>query len=479
MIGASLLAAVLLAVLLFAFFRQDHEKEIEIPDEEVPTGVYEDGELQVNVKDFGAVGDGVTDDTENIQRAIDYANENNIKHVILPEGHYMVSLNRLVSDRYTAISLHSNISLHLDENAVVEAIPTDQGNYAIINIVDCENVLFEGGTIIGDRFSHLGSKYSHGMGINIYNSRNVIIQKVNIRDCWGDGIYIGGRNGTQINKNILISEANISNCRRQGISVTTGEDITIRDSIIHDIKGANPQSGIDIETNWPEAPVRNVLIESNTFYNNGIQDVVLGGVCEDVKIINNVFDVNPSGTRQIAINVAYGNRVKVSGNDITDRQGAISCRHANEVEIYENRISGYEDGGTLYGVGIALIDDAANINIHDNSLQNLDKGINISGQGENVKNISITNNLIENIQVDGFYGYRPVNGLVLKGNVFRNIIMRYGILINTGNDIGISGNIIEDCGAAYIIAQVGNQILIENNVRIALFPGTHLYPAIL
>lgn len=129
MIGASLLAAVLLAVLLFAFFRQDHEKEIEIPDEEVPTGVYEDGELQVNVKDFGAVGDGVTDDTENIQRAIDYANENNIKHVILPEGHYMVSLNRLVSDRYTAISLHSNISLHLDENAVVEAIPTDQGNY--------------------------------------------------------------------------------------------------------------------------------------------------------------------------------------------------------------------------------------------------------------------------------------------------------------------------------------------------------------
>lgn len=40
----------------------------------------------VNVKDFGAVGDGTTDDTAAIQAAIDASN-----HIFIPDGHYLVS----------------------------------------------------------------------------------------------------------------------------------------------------------------------------------------------------------------------------------------------------------------------------------------------------------------------------------------------------------------------------------------------------
>lgn len=45
----------------------------------------------VNVKDFGALGDGVKDDTLAIQNAIDYAYDNNIFSIYLPGGEYTIS----------------------------------------------------------------------------------------------------------------------------------------------------------------------------------------------------------------------------------------------------------------------------------------------------------------------------------------------------------------------------------------------------
>lgn len=44
----------------------------------------------VNVKSFGAIGDGVCDDSEHIQSAIDYANEHSRK-VFIPKGVYLIS----------------------------------------------------------------------------------------------------------------------------------------------------------------------------------------------------------------------------------------------------------------------------------------------------------------------------------------------------------------------------------------------------
>ncbi len=48
----------------------------------------------VNVKSFGAKGDGVTDDTDSIQNAIEYANINNLS-VFIPSGLYLVGTIRL------------------------------------------------------------------------------------------------------------------------------------------------------------------------------------------------------------------------------------------------------------------------------------------------------------------------------------------------------------------------------------------------
>ena len=46
---------------------------------------------KVSVKNFGAKGDGINDDTLAIQNAIDYAYDNNINHVYFPSGTYNIS----------------------------------------------------------------------------------------------------------------------------------------------------------------------------------------------------------------------------------------------------------------------------------------------------------------------------------------------------------------------------------------------------
>lgn len=44
-----------------------------------------------DVKDFGAVGDGVHDDTEAIEAAMKYFRKSGLKYISFPPGHYKIS----------------------------------------------------------------------------------------------------------------------------------------------------------------------------------------------------------------------------------------------------------------------------------------------------------------------------------------------------------------------------------------------------
>ena len=54
--------------------------------------------LYLNVKDFGATGDGSTDDTTAIQNAINHASNNEIQTIFFPDGHYKYTTLRLYHD---------------------------------------------------------------------------------------------------------------------------------------------------------------------------------------------------------------------------------------------------------------------------------------------------------------------------------------------------------------------------------------------
>ena len=63
----------------------------------------------LNIKDFGAVGDGVADNTLAFKNAIEQCHKNNGGRIIVPAGTYLTG----------PIHLRSNIDLHLDAGASI------------------------------------------------------------------------------------------------------------------------------------------------------------------------------------------------------------------------------------------------------------------------------------------------------------------------------------------------------------------------
>lgn len=112
------------------------EKEFDIyknmPDLE-PRGI-------VNVKDFGAKADGVTNDTPAIQKAIDFAVKNGKGVVLIPKGRYYVE--KPVKWRTPIIRLHKvkNLKITGEEGTVLEC---NTNKPPFIYMTECENVRIE------------------------------------------------------------------------------------------------------------------------------------------------------------------------------------------------------------------------------------------------------------------------------------------------------------------------------------------------
>lgn len=125
----------------------------------------------VNVKDFGAVGDGVTDDTVAIQNALDTSG-----HIIIPEGTYNVS---------SALKPVSNSKIY--NKGVINATQIITGDECIIKVVDATNVELHGMDLNPGLFAA-------NSGIIIReNTSEVRVYNTVVRDAAWDAARGGGR----------------------------------------------------------------------------------------------------------------------------------------------------------------------------------------------------------------------------------------------------------------------------------------------
>jgi hypothetical protein len=192
--------------------------------------------------------------------------------ITIEEGSYVLKANY---SKEAILVLKSNLNLIINGTITLE--PNAFDAYMMIHIKDQDHINISGsGSVIGDKDTHLGTTGQHGHGIFVQGSF-VTIKDITVNNCWGDTICIGKSNSQVLNvDHIIVDNCYLDNSRRQGISITHGSHITIRNCHITNIGGHNPQAGIDIEPNKGGNFANNILIENCRVENCTIGIVIYG-----------------------------------------------------------------------------------------------------------------------------------------------------------------------------------------------------------
>ena len=185
--------------------------------------------IEINLINSGAIPDGITDNTQVIQKTIDRCSSNGGGTIYLPAGTFMSA----------TIFLKDNITLKLNESAVLKAIPSGDAypgkhflECGFVRIDGAQNVSIVGrGTIDGSGDHSIFQKGNNGSTrpylVHCRDSRNILIRDVQLKNSafWtlrlfqNDGVRIDGisiySHNNWNNDGIDVDSKNvtISNCR--------------------------------------------------------------------------------------------------------------------------------------------------------------------------------------------------------------------------------------------------------------------------
>ena len=228
------------------------------------------GTASLNVRNYGALGNGANDDTTAFQAAINALPATG-GTVVVPAGNYVI-------DPVRNVRLRSNMHLQLQAGAVLRAKRNNQERAYVLMVYKVSNVEISGGQIIGDRDNHLGTTGEWGHGIMVRGSTKVTVRDIMISKCFGDGISIGGAMVTGAPTipcdDIVIDNVVSTGNRRQGLTIGCATNVKVYDSEFSASKGIAPECGIDIEPDSTDGRttstvhIENCLIRKNA--GNGI-----------------------------------------------------------------------------------------------------------------------------------------------------------------------------------------------------------------
>lgn len=250
-----------------------------------------------NVRNYGAYGDGVHDDTAAIQAAINSLPSTG-GVVQVPAGTYLIDTTR-------RINLRSLMLLQLDPGAVLKAKTSSVRRAYIINVNGVKDVEIAGGQLVGERETHIYAsgttdEWNHGMAIN--GSSRVTIRDIRISKCTGDGICIGGASTDVVIANVVCTQN-----RRQGLSITQCTNVRVYDSEFSYTQGTKPECGIDIEPDPPYS-ASNIRIENCWIHNNKANGIQVYKRTSGVTLKSNTIEYN-TGYGILAIGAGGGSIV--------------------------------------------------------------------------------------------------------------------------------------------------------------------------
>lgn len=360
----------------------------------------------LNVKWFGAVGDGVTDDTTAIRAAIAAGS------VYFPPGTYLTGRLNIPDNRTLQGAGWQSILKFKDnqnEPFIINATLTGSGT-SNIHIMDLK---IDGNYYGGNTSTNSNNRCNCVSFINCHYS--------SVRRCWivdgsMDGIYIGVHavvypvipSGTLfvpgVTSHIMIEGNRIDGSIRNGISITKGRDITINNNEFNSngmgcvdpinlplIYGAGC---IDLEPNETTDACERIIISNNRLYDckfNGIQ-LTQEDTIQDIVISGNQVHLDTTINRIGIATSSHGERVAITGNSVY-ALGGIVCNGTNFVTISGNQCVS-PDSAINSRSGVSVLNGAENVTVVGNSIKNFPEGVVVDGTASTVVGVVIVGNCI-------------------------------------------------------------------------------------
>jgi parallel beta-helix repeat protein len=376
----------------------------------------------VSVKDLGATGDGVTNDTAAIIAAI----ATGAKNIYIPEGTYLCA-NISVP---TGVRIFGTGTLKLKAAASL--------NFDPIFRITGPSVKFEGLTFDGNKASQPADGFS---------------------DSWNTG----GNNTGKSNRAPIYGD-------------NSGTGFNISDVVVKGCTFNNTwTSGIALRG------VSNVLIEGNTFNNCNCECafLYLNGVVRSTgaRIIGNICYNTGTGDATVNANAFVTSSydgVVCTGNEVyTVERNLIKMEACTRCVVSSNVV----DTNTLVGFNIIQCQSGgSDIVISNNTLRNVQRGISVDAHVNNF-NITVANNMID-MAATAVPSGAPDGIVILSGpriNIVGNQVYnssRHGIIVQDTSMVRIANNTVTPnagmtlSGVGIYVLGFSNQsdIVVSNNI---------------
>jgi hypothetical protein len=415
-----------------------------------------------NVKDYGAKGDGVADDTVAIQLAFDTAMINGGGKVIFPAGAYNVSSTLIIRPHTAAVDPGGNQTIHFISMDRLQLEGQGQAcikaTAAMDNVIRTYDFSYPGNVgSFSNFYTHISGLKIDGnnlakTGIFVYQALHSIIDYNQIFNV-ENGINIYGYGELDVRNNVI-------KCSKKGIIMTSGGDSLLEKN---DIFLDDNAIGVDMT-----AYSGSTLINKNTFtptYAANPEHVGLN-MTIGVSIYNGNWSDVPATTGPIHISnnsfdgVLWG--VKAFSSVLNKTV---------DIELFHNKLA---NNANYNGISLFSGQNVQNCLIHDNNV-----GVNYAYAGAinklaeltNCNECSIVNNLVCASTDTPIKLYSCTNISVLGNSIFNYCLdSAAGAAIEiSGESMNntVKGNVIRQNGGTSTLSKTGIQEVGTSNFNVA------------